>query len=59
MVCVVEVGLLFGDLVVDTRFMSPGFAGGHDISRNVGFNLVRETEDHGGKLAQWRGRDTL
>jgi hypothetical protein len=23
------------------------FAGGHDVSRNVGFNFVRETSDHG------------
>jgi hypothetical protein len=28
--------------------VNDGFAGGHDISRNVGFNLVRETDDHGG-----------
>ena len=27
--------------------VNDGFGGGHDISRNVGFNLVRETTDHG------------
>ena len=27
--------------------VNDGFGGGHDISRNVGFNFVRETEDHG------------
>ena len=27
--------------------LNDGFAGGHDISRNVGFNFVRETSDHG------------
>jgi hypothetical protein len=27
--------------------INDGFAGGHDISRNAGFNMVRETSDHG------------
>lgn len=27
--------------------VNDGFAGGHEISRNVAFNMVRETSDHG------------
>jgi hypothetical protein len=27
--------------------INDGFGGGHDVSRNVAFNLVRETSDHG------------
>jgi hypothetical protein len=27
--------------------INDGFAGGHVMKRNVGFNLVRETSDHG------------
>lgn len=27
--------------------INDGFGGGHDISRNVAFNMVRETSDHG------------
>jgi len=27
--------------------INDGFAGGHEISRNIAFNLVRETSDHG------------
>lgn len=32
--------------------INDGFAGGHEISRNIAFNLVRETSDHG-TVQEW------